>query len=63
MMDLEEESDGLGGQKRDGHAKGEKRKDQLGGFTWMLCVSWICDTASVVSAKIDMQMIHRAPPL
>ena len=40
-----------------------KKKDQLGGFTWMLCVSWICDTASVVSAKIDMQMIHRAPPL
>ena len=40
-----------------------KKRDGLEGFTWMLCVSWICDTASVVSAKADMQMIHRAPPL
>ena len=39
------------------------KKDGHGGFTWMLCVSWICDTASVVSAKTDMQMIQRAPPL
>ena len=31
MMDLEEESDGLGGQKRDGHAKGEEKRS-----TWRL---------------------------
>ena len=46
----------------DGHGDGQE-KNVVGGFTWMLCVSWICDTASVVSAKTDMQMIQRAPPL
>ena len=38
-------------------------KDSKHPLTYMSCVLWMCETASVISEKTDIQMIHRAPPL